>query len=151
MTNKIKIYIGHYLNSDSEYFYFETNKELKDIQYAYLNSCEKFKIKFDDHEDDNKYVEILNNPDVNTLSEHQLNLFKNIGIDVKKYYDKEGFVLLLFDFIKCSLPDLELVEASVKRSEIPKIPLFNDFIHINIAREICIGLSTVSSLEWNPE
>lgn len=145
LSHKVLLYIGDASgdgHGKSDYYVFDSNYTMEQIQDAYISSCIKIGVQFnhntyyididDNRHGDNPYLICTNWCD-NTISEEAKQLLLEHGIDAAEYscekdeilFDIDGFTNLILDFIKVSLSDLELSEASFKKSELRNIPTIN--------------------------
>lgn len=151
---KVKITIGDWSqdgHNQYEEFVFESNKTVKEIRQAYKDSCKLTGLSFNHNED---YTGLnlgygtgrqiaTEYGDVN-ISELAVNIFEKHSI--KSYItfqeepNTENFLTLLIDFIKLSLPDLTLQEASFKKSELKNIPAVNGWWNKELNCQFGYGL-----------
>jgi hypothetical protein len=155
---KVRITIGDWSEDEDghnqyEEFVFDSNKSVTKIQDAYKQSCKTTGLQFnhnenysglkehDDYETDRhictEYEEsYLSETAVNILEEHGV----NPRVDENNYIDVNDFCELVIDFIKISLPDLTLEEASFKKSELRTIPAVNGWWNNTLNIQIGYGL-----------
>jgi hypothetical protein len=142
---KVRITIGDWSgdgHSHAEQFVYESNKSVEEIRQAYKDSCRLTGLSFNHNED---YTGLLKPGDYGTdrqicteyqessISKFAKEILKTFNINIEKYVesdsddyiDCENFIILLIDFIKLSLPDLKLEEASFKKSELKDMPPVN--------------------------
>ena len=151
---KIKISIGDWSedgHNQYEQFVFESNKPVEEIQQAYKDSCKLTGLQFNHNEDytglnlnwqhpeyDDR--QICTEYEDGEVSQFAKDILSTHGLDVPEDFYEEEFLQLLIDFIKLSLPDLELVEASFKRSELKEIPALNGWWNDNLNVQFGYGL-----------
>ena len=151
--NKVKLTIGDWSQDGHNQYdvsVFESNKTVKEIQEAYKESCKKTGLSFNHNED---YTglglgygterQIATEYEESELSELADEILTSFGIDTSEYNEDtspDNFEKLLIDFIKLSLPDLELEEASFKKSELNKIPAINGWWNENLNCQFGYGL-----------
>jgi len=151
---KVKLTIGDWSgdgHSVSEILVYESNKSVEEIRQAYKNSCKLTGLSFNHNED---YTglnlgygtdrQIATEYEDSNLSELAVNIFEKYKI--KSYIpfqeepDANTFTNLLIDFIKLSLPDLILEEASYKKSELKDIPAINGWWNDSLNCQFGYGL-----------
>lgn len=150
---KVKISIGDWSkdgHNQYEEFVFESNKTVQQIRQAYKDSCELTGLSFNDNENytglDLGYStdrQIATNYGEYKLSNLAKEVLTKFNIDYSKYEDNgepEIFLNLLVDFIKLSLPDLLLEEASFKKSELKNIPPVNGWWNDELNVQFGYGL-----------
>lgn len=138
--NKVKITIGDWSEDGHNHydeFVFETNKTVKEIQDAYKQSCKLTGLIFDCNNNhtgieeldwqhpewnDRKVCVEYENNHISKLAEKILTSY---NVEVKKRYNADDFINLMINFIKLSLPDLQIEETTFKKSELDKIPAIN--------------------------
>lgn len=151
---KLKITIGDWSEDGHgvyEQFVFESNKTVKEVQDAYKASCKLTGLQFN-HNDNytgivDNYRNYRNDRQICTeyedseISEFALDILKEHGIIIDDdNLDEDSFLKLLIDFIKLSLPDLELEEASFKKSELKDIPAVNGWWNKELNVQFGYGL-----------
>lgn len=117
---KLKVILGDWSDdghSEKETICLKVNLTRNLIVQAYRESCEKYNLIFHDDYEDKKNLKILMDDNFNQEAVEILHkIFLAGGIkDNPELYDdeeiefsrKEKFVILLFKFIKLSLPNLE--------------------------------------------
>lgn len=150
---KIKIPIGDWScdgHCKSEDFVFISNKTVEQIRQAYKDSCKLTGLSFNHNQDytglnlgygtDRQIATEYGSFALSTLAQEILNKFK---IDYSDYEDEataDNFVNLLINFIKLSLPDLILEEASFKKSELKSIPAVNGYWNDQLNCQFGYGL-----------
>lgn len=163
---KVKLTIGDWSkdgHNQSEMFYYESNKTVEEIQQAYKDSCKLTGLSFNHNED---YTELglkWGHPEYDlrkicteygdaSINKFSADILLKYGIDVKEYKDEEDndedsyyvsldkFPELVIAFIKLSLPDLVLTEASVMRTEINNLPAINGWWNKNLNVQFGYGL-----------
>lgn len=144
---QIKITIGDWSKDGHEQyeeFVFESNKTVEQVRQAYKDSCKLTGLQFNhgenytglkehdsyrtklkictEYQDSEISVEALQ-----ILNKHNISVFEHIfeDEDTEYFLDADVFLKLLLDFIKLSLPDLILEEASFKKSELRDMPAVN--------------------------
>lgn len=138
---KVKISIGDWSKDGHgkyDIFVFNTNKAVKEIQEAYLKSQKLLRLRFNSNEKidgiDVGHPEwdvrgVCENYGDYHLNDFNKKILEDHGINIPDSYldwmSEEEFVSLMIDVIKISLPDLEMEEASYKRSELDSIKPIN--------------------------
>ncbi len=150
---KVKLTIGDGSSDGhgkSEVFVYDSNKTVEEIRQAYKDSCKLTGLSFNHNQDytelklDWQHPEyndrkIATEYDSNTISKLAEKILLTYGIDVWEGFDKEyfeeddivyidgveHFIDLWLKFVRLSLPDLILDEASFKKSELSVIPTIN--------------------------
>ena len=151
--NKVKLTIGDWSgdgHSQYEEFVFESNKTVEKIRQAYKDSCKLTGLSFNHNEDytglnlgygtDRQIATEYEQYELSALAKKILTKF---NIDYSEYEEdsfSETFVKLLIDFIKLSLLDLELKEASFKESELKTIPPINGWWNDELNCQFGYGL-----------
>jgi lysyl-tRNA synthetase class II len=140
--DKIKITIGDWSqdgHNQYEEFVFEANKTVQEIRQAYKDSCKLTGLSFNHNEDYTGLNLNWQHPEYETrkiateyeeyeLSDLAKEILSKFNIDYSNYNEEpslENFIDLLINFIKLSLPDLILEEASFKKSELKTIKPLN--------------------------
>ena len=135
---KVKITIGDWSedgHNQYDEFVYESNKSVKDIRQAYKDSCKLTGLQFNHNENytgtevHNSYgtpYHICTEYDEDTISDIAMGILMEHDIEVgSDYLSVDEFAELIIDFIKLSLPDLVLEEASFKKSELRDISAVN--------------------------
>lgn len=145
--NRVKITIGDWSRDGHENYdelVFESNKTVEEIRQAYKDSCKLTGIQFNDM-GNNNYTDLTltwQDPEYDTRQiavDYEENTVSKLahdelwkhGLDTNNYANEDAklhdqyFLNLLIDFIKLSIPDLLLEEASFKKSELKDIPAVN--------------------------
>ncbi len=166
--NKLKLTIGDWSedgHNHYEVFVYESNKTVEEIQQAYKDSCKLTGLSFNGGEDYTGLELHWNHPEFEArkiavkyqdseISKLAEEILKAHGIDVWEGFDltafEEGenapvdgvthFIDLWLKFVKLSLPDLELEEASFKKSEVKDIPAINGWWNPNLNSSFGYGL-----------
>lgn len=155
---KVRLTIGDWSgdgHSISEDFIYESNKSVEEIRQAYKNACKLTGLSFN-HNDDYTGLnlgygtdrQIATEYEESTISKLALKILKKHGIELKsedgseEYFidGSEDFVDILIKFIKLSLPDLKLKEASYKKSELKDIPAINGWWNKELNCQFGYGL-----------
>ena len=156
---KLRITIGDWSDDGhgvSEQFVYDSNKTVKEIQDAYKASCKLTGLQFNhnanytglkEHDGYGSFRHICTEYEECEISEEALEILTEHGI-VINFLEKEDslvlyedtFLQLLIDFIKLSLPDLELVEAAFKKSELKNIPAVNGWWNKDLNVQFGYGL-----------
>ena len=150
---KFKISIGDW-SSDGhgkcEYYIFEANHEVEVLQDGYKKSCLLTGLQFNHNENytgikfdwkNSDDYQICTEYEKCTASKIQYDTLKRFGLDLQNYSpniiedddedkyvwlcDPDLFAIMILDFIKISIIDLEYTEASFKKSELKNIPSLN--------------------------
>ena len=145
---KVKLTIGDWSNDghgNSEIYVYESNKTVKEIQKAYMDSCNKTGLSFHHSSpvpqphiglnwDELKAKQLFCEYEDNEMSNEQAKTLAEFGVicdgdaddDMDGFYmDPDGLAGIIIDFIKISLPDWEPKEASFKKSELQSIKPIN--------------------------
>lgn len=140
---KVRLTIGDWSkdgHSISEDFIYKSNKSVEEIRQAYKNSCKLTELSFN-HDEDYTGLNLKYGTDRQIATEYQSSTISELALEILKKYEIElksedgseeyfidgvdEFVDILIKFIKLSLPDLKLEEASYKKSELKDIPAIN--------------------------
>lgn len=140
---KFKISIGDWSedgHNKYEQLVFTSNKSVKEMQDAYKQSCKNTGIQFNhnqnytDRPENNGYsspYQIWTEYEDSGLSEEAKEILTVHGLLTGDAnidpdgYDADEAAKLILNFIKLSLPDLEVEEATFKRSELDTIEPLN--------------------------
>jgi hypothetical protein len=135
---KVKLTIGDWSqdgHNQYEEFVYESNKSVKEIRQAYKDSCKLTGLSFNHNEDytglglrnrnPRQIATEYQEPNLSDLAKEILTEFEIDYTEYEKETGVENFTELLISFIKLSLPDLELEEASFKKSELKSIDAIN--------------------------
>jgi len=152
-----------------EEFVYESNKSVEEIQEAYKASCALTGLQFNYIQDKENYTGLNLNWQDSDYDDRQIaveyesshisklaeEILKSHGIDVWEGYDpqvydfkaekcpiqdEENFIDLWLQFVKLSLPDLKLEEASFKKSELKTLPAINGWWNENLNVQFGYGL-----------
>jgi hypothetical protein len=162
---KVKLTIGDWSGDGHEHyeeFVYNSNKTAEEIRQGYKDSCKLTGISFN-HNEDYTGLDLKNRTDRHIATEYENPivselavdiLFKKFNIDFCKIFglteeeilieceiqDAEQFINLLVDFIKLSLTDLVLEEASFKKSELKNIEPINGWWNKSLNCQFGYGL-----------
>jgi len=155
---KVKLTIGDWSqdgHNQYDEFVYESNKSVQEIRQAYKDSCKLTGIQFNHNKD---YTEVIGNKygterhicteyEDNSVSDLAKEILKKHGIKLwrdgeEDYYIEsiEEFIDILIQFIKLSLPDLVLEEASFKKSELKNIQPINGWWNDELNHQFGYGL-----------
>lgn len=154
---KVKITIGDWSqdgHNQYEEFVFKSNKSVEEIRQAYKDSCKLTGLSFNHNEDytglnlnwqhpEYRIRKIATEYEKYELSDLAKEILSKFNIDYYNYdeeYSCENFLDLLISFIKLSLPDLTLEEASFKKSELKDIPAVNGWWNRELNCQFGYGL-----------
>lgn len=165
--NKVRLTIGDWSGDGhevSEDFIFESNKNVEEIRQAYKDSCKLTGLSFNHNEDYTGLKlgydterQIATEYEECTISKLAVEILLKHGIDVWKDFAEyeldfvpddddfyiegsENFVGIWIAFVKLSLPDLIMEEASFKRSELSSIPVINGWWNDSLNCQFGYGL-----------
>lgn len=159
-TYRFQLHLGdwsHDGHNQFETYVFESSHPVKKLQQAYKDSCHTVGIQFNHnanytglnaHNGYNSPFHVWTDYQDSQISEEALEKLSNAGLDVSKFsdeygdFDNEDCVKLILEFVKLSLPKLEVKEASYKRSELKggEIPHFNGFWNRELNVQMGYGL-----------
>lgn len=151
--SRVRITIGDWSEDGhgvSEQYVFDSNKSVREIRQAYKNSCKSTGLSFNHNQD---YTglnlgygserQIATEYEDSSLSDLAKEILTKFGIDYANYVeepDVDNFCDLLINFIKVSLPDLELEEAAFKKSELSNIDAVNGWWNDELNCQFGYGL-----------
>jgi len=157
---KVKLTIGDWSqdgHNQYDEFVYESNKTVQEIRQAYKDSCKLTGLQFNINEDYTGLNLTWQHPEYNkrhicteyedsSVSDLAKEILKNHGIKLweegeEDYIESvEEFIDILIQFIKLSLPDLELKEASFKKSELKNIDPINSWWNDELNHQFGYGL-----------
>lgn len=148
MRTRVKLSIGDWSedgHNEYEQLVYNSNKSVTEIQQAYKDSCKLTGLQFNENTNFTGLKEhgrgsyatkrhICCDYQEPNVSEFARKILEEHNINPKEDYsfDAEGFAELIIDFIKLSLPDLVLDEASYKKSELYNIDVINGWWNDNL-------------------
>lgn len=166
--NRVKLTIGDWSqdgHNQYEEFVYNSNKTIEEIRQAYKDSCKLTGISFNHNEDytglnlpwdhpETKDRKIAVEYESNTISKLAEKELLKHGLDIHKVIERgktkenigilpineEEFIKILIAFIRLSLPDLTLEEASFKKSELKEIPAINGWWNKELNVQFGYGL-----------
>jgi len=151
--NKIRLTIGDWSqdgHNQYEEFVYESNKTVENIKQAYKNSCKLTGLSFNHNEDytglnigygsERQIATEYGECEISDLAKEILDSFKIDYSDYEEEPSVENFIELLINFIRLSLNDLELKEASFKKSELKNIEPVNGWWNDELNVQFGYGL-----------
>lgn len=151
--NIVKLSIGDWSedgHNQYEEFVYNSNKSVNEIRQAYKDSCKLTGLQFNHNENYSSRTEhseygskrhICTEYQDDEISEFAKGILEEHHIVVNSNsLDVDTFTNLLIEFIKLSLPDLILEEASFKRSELKNIDAINGWWNKELNVQFGYGL-----------
>lgn len=166
--NKVKLSIGDWSQDGHniyDVFVYDANKTVSEIRQAYKDSCKLTGLSFNHNQDytelnlpwnhpESKKRKIATEYEDSTISKLAEEILLTHGIDVWEGFDRavfeptdvvhidgaEHFIELWLKFVRLSLPDLVLEEASYKKSELKTIDAINGWWNNELNVQFGYGL-----------